>query len=278
MRLFETFWIAPKGHPFVCIDILQHNGCRKIAEGPPFYIFRHCDTVQKSHFKKFFGIFSCPQRVPPSIFFHFLQPARVSQSPKSPPFSILSLRYGADFGRSRLVWYFAINWMLTSTVHWVEKLTNRLHLAFQMPVKLITESSLKNLYMRLQWWPAVLWECVSNIEPFAQLLKKSISLTCEILQIFIFSSYFSAGGSENTLTQITHPRYSDRLLTGKTKFRFPTFFLRFVIYWLRKKLLSSFEDEITVEVKKPFCIFWHYEAVQIVIFVWHKAFSIYIHQ
>ena len=51
MRLFESFWIAPKG--------------------PPFNFF--------------------------------LQPAGVSQSPKGPPFSILSLRYGADFGRSRLV-------------------------------------------------------------------------------------------------------------------------------------------------------------------------------
>ena len=103
MRLFETFWIAPKGPPFICFDILQHNGCQKIAKGPPFYIFRHCDTVQKSHFKNFFEIFSCPQRVPLHFFLHFLQPAGVSQSPKVPPFSILSLRYGADFGRSRLV-------------------------------------------------------------------------------------------------------------------------------------------------------------------------------
>ena len=87
MTLFETFWIAPKGPPFICFDILQHNGCQKIAKGPPFYIFRHRDTVQKSHFKKFFWeIFSCPQRVPPSIFFHILQPAGVSQSPKGPPF------------------------------------------------------------------------------------------------------------------------------------------------------------------------------------------------
>ena len=31
MRLFETFWIAPKGPPFICFDILQHNGCQKIA-------------------------------------------------------------------------------------------------------------------------------------------------------------------------------------------------------------------------------------------------------
>ena len=104
MRLFEPFWSAPKGHPFICFDILQHNGCQKIAKGPPFYIFRHCDTVQKSQFKNFLGIFFMSPKGPPLIFFSFLQPAGVSQSPKGPPFSILSLRYGADFGRSRLVY------------------------------------------------------------------------------------------------------------------------------------------------------------------------------
>ena len=39
----------------------------------------------------------------PFNFFHFFQPAGVSQNPKGPPFTILSLRYSADFGRSRLV-------------------------------------------------------------------------------------------------------------------------------------------------------------------------------
>ena len=46
---FEVFWIASEGPPFICFDILQHNGCQKTAKGPPFYIFRHRDTVQKSH-------------------------------------------------------------------------------------------------------------------------------------------------------------------------------------------------------------------------------------
>ena len=48
-HFFEVFWIAPEGPPFICFDILQHDGCQKVAKGPPFYIFRHCDTVQKSH-------------------------------------------------------------------------------------------------------------------------------------------------------------------------------------------------------------------------------------
>ena len=65
MRLFETFWIAPKGPPFICFDILQHNGCQKITKGPPFYIIRHCDTVQKSHFKNFFVKFFHVPKVPP---------------------------------------------------------------------------------------------------------------------------------------------------------------------------------------------------------------------
>ena len=57
---FEIFWIPPKGLPFVCFDILQHKGCQKNPKGSLFYIFWHCDTVQKSHFKifsrKFFKI------------------------------------------------------------------------------------------------------------------------------------------------------------------------------------------------------------------------------
>ena len=46
MRLFLD---STKGSPFVCFDILQHNGFQKIPKGPPFNIFQHCDTVQKSH-------------------------------------------------------------------------------------------------------------------------------------------------------------------------------------------------------------------------------------
>ena len=84
------------------VSIFCNNGCQKIPKGPPFYIFRHCGTVQKSHFKNFWEIFSSPQSAPPH-FFHILQPAGVSQSPKGPLFTILSLRYGADFGCSRLV-------------------------------------------------------------------------------------------------------------------------------------------------------------------------------
>ena len=85
---FEVFfWIPPKGLPFVCFNILQHNGCQKFSKGPPFYIFRHCDTVQMSV----------------QNLFIFCNQLGVSQSPEGPPFTILSLRYSADVGRSRLV-------------------------------------------------------------------------------------------------------------------------------------------------------------------------------
>ena len=47
MRLF-VFCIAPEGPPFICFDILQHNGCQKIAKGPPF-TFVGTVTLQKSH-------------------------------------------------------------------------------------------------------------------------------------------------------------------------------------------------------------------------------------
>ena len=79
MRLFETFWIAPKG---------QHNGCRKIAKGPPFYIFRHCDTVQKSYLKIFFWeIFSCPKGSPLHFFFNFCSQLEFHKARRAPHFN-----------------------------------------------------------------------------------------------------------------------------------------------------------------------------------------------
>ena len=87
MRLFfETFWIAPEGPPFIYFDILQHNGCQKIPKSPPFCIFRHCDTVKKSHFLHFFGKFFLVTKGSPFKFFHILQPAGVPQSLKGPTF------------------------------------------------------------------------------------------------------------------------------------------------------------------------------------------------
>ena len=45
---------------------------KKPQRVPPFYIFRHCDTVQKSHFKNFFGeFFQVPKGLPFNFFSYF---------------------------------------------------------------------------------------------------------------------------------------------------------------------------------------------------------------
>ena len=106
---------------------------RKFQRVPPFTFFGTV-TLFKNHILKFFGQFFSVLKGSPLNFFHILQPAGVSQSPKGPPFTffdtvtlfnsfffifchqlefhktqrvppftILSLRYSADFGRSRLV-------------------------------------------------------------------------------------------------------------------------------------------------------------------------------
>ena len=109
---------------------------RKFQRVPPFYIFRHCDTVQKSHFKIFLGNFFQSLNGPPLQFFSYFATSWSFTKPKGspfyifrhcdtvqfiffifclqlefhktqrvPPFTILSLRYSADFGRSRLVFF-----------------------------------------------------------------------------------------------------------------------------------------------------------------------------
>ena len=98
MRLFETFWIAPKGPPSFVSIFCNTMDVKKSQRVPPFTFFGSVTL-----FKNLLGNFFMSPKGPPFIFFHFLQPAGVSQSPKGPPFSILSLGYGADFGRSRLV-------------------------------------------------------------------------------------------------------------------------------------------------------------------------------
>ena len=82
-------------------DILQQDGCSKNPKASPFYIFRHYATYRKlqknleKNSEFFFWIFS------------FLRAFVVSSCRKSGfRFRVfLSLRYGADLGRSRLVYY-----------------------------------------------------------------------------------------------------------------------------------------------------------------------------
>ena len=71
MRLFETLWIeyfSPKGPPFNFFDVLQHNGCQKIAMGPPFTFFGTV-TLFKNLIKFFLGNFFMSPKGPPFNFF-----------------------------------------------------------------------------------------------------------------------------------------------------------------------------------------------------------------
>ena len=79
-----NFFQSLKGPPFNFFHILQPAGVSQSPKGPHFTFF---DTV--TLFNSFFFIF-CHQ-----LEFHKTQ--------RVPPFTILSLRYSADFGRSRLV-------------------------------------------------------------------------------------------------------------------------------------------------------------------------------
>ena len=97
---FETFWIAPTGPPSFVSTFCNTMDVKKLQRVPPFTFFGTV-TLFKNLIQNFFWKFF---HVSPLIFLIFLQPAGVSQSPKAPPpFTILSLEYSADFGRSRLV-------------------------------------------------------------------------------------------------------------------------------------------------------------------------------
>ena len=77
---FEVFWIAPKGLPFICFEILQHNGCQKIPKDAPFTFFGTV-TLFRNLIFNFFGNFLKSH----FNFLHILQPTGVSQGPKGPP-------------------------------------------------------------------------------------------------------------------------------------------------------------------------------------------------
>ena len=58
MRLFLKFFGLPQRVPPSFVSIFCNTmDVKKSPKGPPFYIFRHCDTVKKSHLKVFFGKF-----------------------------------------------------------------------------------------------------------------------------------------------------------------------------------------------------------------------------
>ena len=79
---FFSIFFSTKGSPFNCFGVLKQNGCWKIPKGPPFQFFSALRLFKKNSWK-------------------------VSNSSLLWRFEVillfLSLRYGADLGRSRLV-------------------------------------------------------------------------------------------------------------------------------------------------------------------------------
>ena len=57
LRLFRSFLNCTRGSPLHLFRYFATRWMSKIRKVSPFYIFRHCDTVQKSHLKIFFGKF-----------------------------------------------------------------------------------------------------------------------------------------------------------------------------------------------------------------------------
>ena len=86
--------------PDLARNLFEHLRKRMTLKGPLFQFFRHCAN--------FFSKILFPSKGP-FIFFDILQQTGFSTSPKGPPFynfknlRFLSLRYSAEFGRSRLV-------------------------------------------------------------------------------------------------------------------------------------------------------------------------------
>ena len=88
MLLFLIFFGLHQRVPLHFFRYFATQWMSKNPESPPFYIFRHCDTVRKSHFFKFLGKLLKTPKGPPFNFFHVLQPAAVLQNLKGPPFYI----------------------------------------------------------------------------------------------------------------------------------------------------------------------------------------------
>ena len=91
----------------VCFDILQHNGCQKIPKGPLFTFFGTV-TLFKNLINFFWNRLKFSKGSPVN-FFIFCNQLEFHKAQRVPPFTILSLRYSADFGRSRLVYHIAIH-------------------------------------------------------------------------------------------------------------------------------------------------------------------------
>ena len=84
---FEVFWIAPEGPPLICFDILQHNGCQKIAKGHSFTFFGTVTLFKNLIKKNFLGNFFMSPKGPPFNFFsNFFATSWSFTKPEGSPF------------------------------------------------------------------------------------------------------------------------------------------------------------------------------------------------
>ena len=106
LNFFRLFF--DKGSPFKFLDILQQTEVSKSPKGLPFRVFQH--YVSK------FSFFVVVSKGSPSFFRYFATNC-IFKKPKGSPFTILktlrflSLRYSADFRRSRLVSLLFCRWL-----------------------------------------------------------------------------------------------------------------------------------------------------------------------
>ena len=134
-EIFSENYFLSKGSPFNFFDILQHIGCLKIPKGPLFQFFGIVRFFSKiCFFSKGFLLqlqqkcrqfrkcpsFSAPgarasgpRRATQSIFLFFEK--KFDKISKKKILRFLSLRYGADFRRSRLVLFVGPVFSLSET-------------------------------------------------------------------------------------------------------------------------------------------------------------------
>ena len=76
-----------------------------------------------------------------------------------------------------------------------------------MFVAFVAEASLKNFYMRFQWWPTVLLEWNSNLATRCSDIEKRFFEIYYFgnLHIFTLTFLLAAHEKKTILTQITHP-------------------------------------------------------------------------
>ena len=91
MRLFETFWIAPKDPPSFVSIFCNTMDVKKLQRVPLFTFFGTVTLFKNLNKIFFWEIFLCPQRVTPSIFFMFCNKLEFHKARRVPPFQFWAL-------------------------------------------------------------------------------------------------------------------------------------------------------------------------------------------